>query len=119
MVPKDVVQYRKNGEEAKNYITKDGAKKLEALMANEHPLDDIKENRATDVEIISITKETGKGDTYQIRWKEKVYEGTELKGECTMAAFVAVKLAQPKTEEQIKHNPFGIYIDDISWSKER
>lgn len=36
-----------------------------------------------------------------------------------MVAFVSVKLAQPKTEEQIRNNPFGIYIDDISWSKER
>ena len=118
-VPKDVVQYRKNGEEAKYFITKNGAKKLESLMSGEHPLEAIKLGQATDAELISITKETGKGDTYQIRWKEKTYIGTELVSEETLAAFVEVKLSQPTTKEQIMHNPFGIYIDDISWSKER
>ena len=119
MVPKDVVQYRRNGEEAKYFYTKNGEKKLSDLMKSESPLDDIKHQRATDVELIGITKETGKGDNYQIRWKEKVYNGQELESENTMTAFVSVKLSQPKTEKQIQHNPFGIYIDDISWSKER
>lgn len=119
MIPKDVVQYRRNGEDAKHFYTKNGEKKLSELMTSENPLEDIKNHRATDVELIGITKETGKGNTYQVRWKEKVYNEKELESECTMVAFVSVKLAQPKTEEQIRNNPFGIYIDDISWSKER
>ena len=119
MVPKDVVQYRRNGDDVKFFLTKSGEKKLEELMKDEHPLQDIKEGKATDVEIIGITKQTGKNLTYQVRWKEKVFDKVDLKAEYTMTAFVTVKLSRPTTEDAIQHNPFGIYLDDISWSKER
>jgi len=119
MVPKDVVQYRHNGDDVKFFLTKSGEKKLGELMKDEHPLQDIKEGKATDVEIIGITKQTGKNLTYQVRWKEKVFDKVDLESEYTMTAFVTVKLSRPTTEDAIQHNPFGIYLDDISWSKER
>lgn len=119
MVPKDVVQYRRNGDEARYFITKDCQKKLESLMKGGSSVEDIKNGRVTDVELIGITKETGKGDSYLVRWKEKVFEGTSIVASYNMTAFCSVKLSQPTTEEAISHNPFGIYIDDISWSKER
>ena len=118
-VPKDPVQYRKNGDEANHFITKKGSKKLEELMKDEHQADDIKAGRATDVEIIGISKVAGKNDIYQIRWKEKKYDKNELESEYTMTGFVTVLLAKPKKEENLVENPFGIYIDDISCSKER
>lgn len=118
-VPKDAVQYRKSGDEAGYFITKNGAKKLEALMKEEHPLEDIKAGKATDVEIIGISKVAGKNNIYQVRWREKKFEENELKEDYTMSGFVTVVLAQPKEESNLAVNPFGIYIDDISWSKER
>ena len=103
----------------KFFLTKSGEKKLGELMKDEHPLQDIKDGKATDVEIIGITKQTGKNLTYQVRWKEKVFDKVDLESEYTMTAFVMVKLSRPTTEDAIQHNPFGIYLDDISWSKER
>ena len=85
MVPKDVVQYRHNGDDVKFFLTKSGEKKLGELMKDEHPLQDIKEGKATDVEIIGITKQTGKNLTYQVRWKEKVFDKVDLEAEYTMA----------------------------------
>lgn len=118
-VPKDQVQYRKSWESAYHFITKSGAKKLDELMKDEHPIEDMKKGISTDFDLIGVSKVAGKNDIYQIRWQEKVYEKNELKKEYTMSSFVTVVLAKPKTEENLVENPFGIYIDDISWSRER
>jgi type IV secretion system protein VirB5 len=118
-VPRDQVQYRKNWDTALYFMTKSASKKLDELMKDEHPIEDIKKGLSTDVNIIGVSKMAGKNDVYQVRWQEKAYDKNELKKEVTMNATMTVVLSKPKQEENILENPFGIYIDDISWSKER
>ena len=118
-VPKDAVQLRKNADEAGVFLTKTAGKQLNELMKHESPLEDIKKDKATDTEILGVSKVAGSNNIYQVRWEEKKYDKSELKDSYTMTGFVTIVLAEPKEADKLIVNPFGIYIDDISWSRER
>lgn len=58
-------------------------------------------------------------DTYQVRWQEEVYgvDGS-LKDKYTMSGSFSVEFSVPKTEQELRITPLGLYIKNFSWSRE-
>lgn len=73
------------------------------------------------VEIISVIPQSE--ETWQVDWLEKVYDrqGHLAEPPFKMRALLRVYTQPPTqstTEDQIRNNPLGIYIQDYSWSKQ-
>jgi type IV secretory pathway TrbF-like protein len=79
------------------------------------------ETQTVNVEIISVIPQSP--ETWQVDWLEKVYDrqGHLAESPFKMRALLRIyhKPTTPSTtEEQIRNNPLGIYIQDFSWSKQ-
>ncbi|HLL45072.1 MAG TPA: type IV secretion system protein, partial [Longimicrobiaceae bacterium] len=61
-------------------------------------------------------------NTWNVLWREtEIAHGTDTRTVTTWEAYLTVRRSAPrgeerKTEEQISHNPLGVYIADLSWS---
>ena len=79
------------------------------------------ETQTVNVEIISVIPQSP--ETWQVDWLEKIYDrqGHLTEQPFKMRALLRIynKPTTPSTtEEQIRNNPLGIYIQDFSWSKQ-
>lgn len=79
------------------------------------------ETQTVNIEIISVIPQSP--ETWQADWLEKVYDrqGHLIGDPFKMRALLRVynrPSTQSTTEEQIRNNPLGIYIQDFSWSKQ-
>ncbi len=79
------------------------------------------ETETVNVEIISVIPQSE--ETWQVDWLEKVYDrqGHLAEPPFKMRALLRVYTQPPRqstTEDQIRNNPLGIYIQDYSWSKQ-
>ena len=99
---------------------------LEAYMsANDPRL--LAERFSRTVEIVSILKVPQKaqdgataqgGTTWRLRWRETIYPvGTALSQSSEWEAFATVRVHPKKTVDAYDPNPFGVYIDHLSWSR--
>ena len=57
-------------------------------------------------------------DSLQLRWMERTYSSGALVLTERWTAIVSIVLQPPRTEERLRRNPLGIYINGISWSRE-
>jgi len=79
------------------------------------------ETQTVSIEIISVIPQSL--ETWQVDWLEKVYDrqGHLTETPFKMRALLRVYNRSPTqstTEQQIRNNPLGIYIQDFSWSKQ-
>ncbi|HEY0515253.1 MAG TPA: type IV secretion system protein, partial [Thermoanaerobaculia bacterium] len=78
-------------------------------------------------EIVSILKipqkspdrgANGQSSTWRIRWRETTYPVGTAQGETSeWEAFATVRLHPKRTVEAFDPNPFGVFIDHLSWSR--
>ncbi|WP_297407405.1 type IV secretion system protein [uncultured Cetobacterium sp.] len=116
-LPSDLVLFKKNSIEANAFVIPSVATKIEQYLVKNDYGEKIKNQNTVDIDIISTLKLTK--NTYQIRWIEKIYDTTgKIKEKNLMVGVLTVQIDRPKNEEQIKYNPLGIYITDISQSIE-
>ena len=72
--------------------------------------------RAVTVDITSVVRASDR--SFRIAWVEHPYEeGAPLPAE-RWSAILTVVIQTPHTEERLRQNPLGIYIDAISWARE-
>ncbi len=79
------------------------------------------ETQTVNVEIISVIPQSP--ETWQVDWLEKVHDrqGHMAEPPFKMRALLRVyhkPTTSSTTEEQIRNNPLGIYVQDFSWSKQ-
>jgi type IV secretion system protein TrbF len=72
--------------------------------------------RAVTIEITSVVRASER--SFRVAWVEHPYEdGAPLPAE-RWSAILTVVIQTPHTEERLRQNPLGIYIDAISWARE-
>lgn len=72
--------------------------------------------RAVTVEVTSVVRASER--SFRIAWVERPYEdGAALPAE-RWSAILTVVVQTPRTEEKLRRNPLGIYIDAIAWARE-
>ena len=68
------------------------------------------------VEITSVVRASD--DSFQVRWVERSYSHGALAATERWTAILSIVIERPRTEERIRKNPLGIYVNGLSWSKE-
>ncbi len=68
---------------------------------------------------VQITSVTRASDTsFNVRWTERRYVNGAAAGLERWTAVVSIVLQPPRTEERLRKNPLGIYVNGLSWSRE-
>lgn len=78
------------------------------------------ETSTVNAEIVSVLPQSS--ETWQVDWLEKVYDrqGQPVEVPYQMRALIRIyqkPATQTTTEEEIRNNPLGIYVQDFSWSR--
>ncbi len=114
-LPLDPVVVRQDWLNAYDFTTDRGAAVLnESARAND-PFGKIgKETIA--VEVTSVVRASP--GSFQVRWIERQYQEGALVSTDRWTAILAVVLQPPTTEERLRKNPLGIYVNGLNWSRE-
>jgi type IV secretion system protein VirB5 len=117
-VPLDVVMAKKNYTEAYAYLTNVGAQQLQQMFAKTGDNPASKLGQSTiNVTIKSVLAQTK--DTYQVQWIEDNYDLTgNLIESNNMTGLFTLMMKLPATKQELMVNPLGIYLKNITWSKD-
>ncbi len=111
----DPIVVRQNWLSAYDLVTAKAAATLNAYAASHDPFKQVGKRTVT-VDIISAVR--AGPDSFELRWRESAYEQGRWISEAQYTAMLGIKLQTPTTEEAIRKNPLGLYIDTINWSKD-
>jgi len=111
----DPVIVRQSWLEAYQYTTDQGAATLNDYARVSDPFARIGQVSVA-VEIVSVVRASS--DSFQVRWTERCYSHGSLSTTERWTAILSIVIQPPRTEERLRHNPLGIYVNGLSWSKE-
>ncbi|GER09537.1 conjugal transfer protein TrbF [Variovorax boronicumulans] len=111
----DPIVVRQNWLEAYEYTTDRGAATLNEYARANDPFSRIGESSVA-VQINSVVRASD--SSFQVRWTERRYVNGEAAGLERWTAVLAIVLQAPRTEERLRRNPLGIYVNGLSWSRE-
>jgi type IV secretion system protein TrbF len=111
----DPIVVRQNWLNAYDLVTAKAAASLNAYAASNDPFKNIGKRTVT-VDIVSVVR--AGPESFELRWRESAYEQGRWISEAHYTAMPGIKLQTPTTEEAIRKNPLGLYIDTLNWSKD-
>jgi type IV secretion system protein VirB5 len=111
----DPVVVRQNWLEAYDYSTDRGAATLNDYARTNDPFSRIGQS-STAVEVTSVVRASD--SSFQVRWIERSYANGSPSGIERWTAVLSIVSQQPRTEERLRRNPLGIYVNGLSWSRE-
>jgi len=111
----DPVIVRQSWLEAYDYSTDQGATTLNEFARASDPFNRIGQVSIA-IEITSVVRASE--SSFQVRWIERSYTHGALSGTERWTAILSIVVQAPRTEERLRRNPLGIYVNGLSWSKE-
>lgn len=111
----DPIIVRQNWLEAYQYTTDQTAATLNDFARARDPFGHIGQVSIT-VEVTSVVRASP--DSFQVRWIERSYTHGALTATDRWTGILSIVIQPPRTEERVRANPLGIYINALSWSKE-
>jgi len=111
----DPVIVRQSWLDAYQYTTDRGAATLNDYARASDPFTRVGQVSVS-VEITSVVRASD--DSFQVRWIERSYSQGSLAATERWTAILSLVIERPRTEERIRKNPLGIYVNGLSWSKE-
>ena len=111
----DPVIVRQSWLEAYQYTTDQGAARLNDFARLADPFGRVGQVSVA-VEVSSVVRASD--NSFQVRWIERSYAHGSLSDSERWTAILSIVVQPPRTEEQLRQNPLGIYINGLSWSKE-
>ena len=111
----DPIVVRQNWLEAYEYTTDRGAATLNDYARTNDPFSRIGQSSIA-VEVTSVVRASD--SSFQVRWIERTYANGSPSGLERWTAVLSVVLQPPRTEERLRRNPLGIYVNGLSWSRE-
>jgi type IV secretion system protein TrbF len=111
----DPIVVRQNWLNAYDLVTAKAAASLNAYAASNDPFKNVGKRTVT-VDIISVVR--AGPESFELRWRESAYEQGRWISEAQFTAILGIKLQTPSTEDAIRKNPLGLYIDTLNWSKD-
>ena len=114
-LPIDPVVVRQNWLAAYDYTTEQGANTLNEFARANDPFARVGQVSVA-VEVTSVLRASA--NSFQIRWIERSYAHGALSGTEHWTGIITLVVQAPRTEERLRRNPLGIYVDGLSWSKE-
>ena len=111
----DPIVVRQNWLEAYDYTTDKGAATLNDYARVADPFSRIGQHSVT-VAVNSVVRASDA--SFQVRWTERRYVNGAAAGLEHWTAVLSTVLQPPRTEERLRKNPLGIYVNGLSWSRE-
>ena len=111
----DPIVVRQNWLEAYDYATDRGAAVLNDYARTADPFSRIGQQSVT-VQVTSVVRASD--SSFQVRWTERRYVNGDAAGLERWSGVLSVALQAPRTEERLRKNPLGIYVNGLSWSRE-
>lgn len=111
----DPIVVRQNWLEAYDYTTDKGGATLNDYARSNDPFAHVGQNSIA-VEVTSVVRASE--SSFQVRWIERRYTDGSPSGIERWTAVLSVVLQPPRTEERLRRNPLGIYVNGLSWSRE-
>ncbi|GAA4413886.1 conjugal transfer protein TrbF [Advenella faeciporci] len=111
----DPVVVRQNWLDAYDYTTDRGAAALNDYARVNDPFGRIGKESVT-VQITSVVRASD--TSFNVRWTQRRYVNGTAAGLERWTAVVSIVLQTPRTEERLRRNPLGIYVNGLSWSRE-
>ncbi|KGU52594.1 conjugal transfer protein TrbF [Xanthomonas phaseoli pv. phaseoli] len=111
----DPVVVRQNWLAAYDYTTDRGAAVLNEYARANDPFARIGKESVT-VQITSVTRASDK--SFNVRWTEQRFVNGASAGTERWTAVLSTVLQPPRTEQRLRKNPLGIYVNGLSWSRE-
>ncbi|MEO8976693.1 MAG: conjugal transfer protein TrbF [Casimicrobiaceae bacterium] len=111
----DPVIVRQSWLAAYGYTTDQGAATLNEYARANDPFARIGQTSVS-VEVTSVVRASDA--SFQVRWIERTYAHGALASTERWTAILSIVIQPPRTEERLRRNPLGVYVNGISWSKE-
>ena len=111
----DPIVVRQNWLDAYDYTTDKGAVVLNEYARVNDPFARIGKESVT-VQISSVTRASE--SSFNVRWTETRFVNGALDRTERWNAVVSTVLQTPRTEQRVRKNPLGIYVNGLSWSRE-
>ena len=111
----DPIVVRRNWLLAYDYATDRAANTLNDYARENDPFGRVGERTVT-VEVTSVVRASD--DSFEIRWREQVYENGSLSGTERYTAVLSIIVQRPRDEETLRKNPLGIYVHGLNWSRD-
>jgi len=115
-LPLDEVVYKKQMRDAYAFLTKDGARVLENMMAQDKRQPG---KETVQVAVQSVLPMEG-GKSYQVRWTETHLGGSTTSKSTTESytGVFTVETIKSDDKAQLQANPLGLYISDFRWERD-
>lgn len=114
-LPIDPIVVRQNWLEAYEYTTDRGAATLNDYARSNDPFTHIGQSSIA-VEVTSVVRASEQ--SFQVHWIERTYTNGSPTSTERWTAVVSIVLQPPRTEERLRRNPLGIYVNGLAWSRE-
>ena len=111
----DPIVVRQNWLDAYDYTTDKGAAVLNDYARTNDPFARIGKESVT-VQITSVVRASD--TSFNVRWTEQRYVNGAPAGTERWNAVLSTVLQTPRTEQRLRKNPLGIYVNGLSWSRE-
>ncbi len=72
--------------------------------------------RTVSVEVTSVIRVSDQ--SFQVKWTEQRFGGDTPSPLQHWTAMLSIVMHQPTDEETLRHNPLGLYVDGIAWSRD-
>ncbi len=72
--------------------------------------------RSVSVQVTSVVRASDQ--SFQVAWTERVFERGSLKGTERWTAILSITLRTPRSVEQLRANPLGLFVTAIDWSRD-
>ncbi|QIL82416.1 conjugal transfer protein TrbF [Diaphorobacter sp. HDW4A] len=111
----DPIVVRQSWLDAYNYTTDKGALALNEYARVSDPFARIGKESVT-VQITSVTRASDQ--SFNVRWTETRFVNGALDRTERWNAVISIVQQTPRTEQRLRKNPLGIYVNGLSWSRE-
>ena len=114
-IPSDPVVVRQNWLRAYEYATDKGAIALNDYARANDPFAKVGQTQIA-VDISSVVRASP--SSFRLEWVERRYEEGNLAATERWSAIVSVVLQPPRTTDELRTNPLGVFVHALNWSRE-
>lgn len=111
----DPIVVRQNWLDAYDYTTDRGAAVLNDYARTNDPFARVGKESVT-VQVTSVVRASDA--SFNVRWTEQRFVNGAPAGTERWNAVISIVLQTPRTEQRLRKNPLGIYVNGLSWSRE-
>jgi type IV secretion system protein VirB5 len=111
----DPVLVRQNWLAAYDFATDRAALFLNEYAKTNNPFGKIG-TQSVSVQVTSVVRASD--TSFQVKWTEQVYERGSLAGTTRWTAILTVVIQPPRSAEQLRKNPLGLFVNAVHWSRE-